>query len=120
MISEGVRAVRKAVASVIAFVAYGFETPARYFARLAGRVSPTPLTVQMPRAQRRRGDPATKYTVYRWQDKRHWTAYEGPDGGEARRQYEAVEKAGETGRMEFQMTTHDAYVVRAVYENGEW
>lgn len=118
MLTRGVNAVRWAVAMVIAFFAHVFDWPARRLAHLAGWVAPEPMPIQLSAPVRKANDPATKYTVLRWYERRYWTLYEGPDGAEARRRYEAVERAQEGGRMEFQMTDRKApggYVVRSVY-----
>lgn len=58
-----------------------------------------------------------RYTVARWLDGKHWTIYEGPNGGDARRAYEQVIQNNEMGRMEFWMNTEPGkLVVRGSYE----
>lgn len=124
MIRRAVHAVRKAVAHAIAFFAGALDREAKRtraaadrLASFAGRVAPEPMPVLF--APVARNIDAPTFTVLRWVGRRYWTLYAGKDGARARRLFEAVEKAGEPGRMEFQMTEPKApggYVVRAVYE----
>lgn len=120
MLKRSSNAVRRAVAHVIAFVAFCFDRPGRFFAVLAGHVYPATAAGRISAPSVVKESAPTTYTVLRWQHLRHWMLYRGPDGGEARRRYEVVKAAAESGRMEFQMTIPGGgYVVRGVYENGE-
>lgn len=119
MIRRAVHAVRKAVAHAIAFVAFVLDRSSRLVARVAGAIYPVARISVIPIRAPQPNEQPPRFTVLRWQGKRHWLLYDGTDGGKAKRAYETVERAKETGRMEFQMTEPKApggYVVRAVYE----
>lgn len=58
-----------------------------------------------------------RFSVARWQDGKHWLAYEGSSGGDARRVYEGVIERREGGKMEFwQNVGEGKVVVRGSYD----
>jgi hypothetical protein len=82
----------------------------RLFARLFGRSRHQKSLIEsIPRG-------ATRYFVARWIDDRYYLAYDGPNGGEARRRYEFAVTQGERGKTEFWMDNGGGPVMRSSHE----